>query len=182
MNDRARRSRFLLVSACLGGPLLFLTLACTADEQESGTHSPVEASGAPRWPLPSDPSALVEAAGLDLGPMGMAEHYHPRLRVVLDGEAVLVPAGIGVDPATGAMSAVHTHTPDGEIHVEAEQTGQRFTLGQVFTQWAVPLTRTRIGDVNGTIEVTVNGTPYEQNPASLRLAPEQEIVLRVATE
>lgn len=137
----------------------------------------------PPWPAPvADVPVRVAAAGLDLGPMGTAEHYHPNLQIIIDGQQVQVPANIGVDPATGAMSAVHTHETDGTIHIEADTVGEVFTLGQLFTQWGVKLTPTQIGGVrvdNGVLEVTSDGTPVEGDPADLRLEPEQRIVLRV---
>ena len=79
-----------------------------------------EDTSMPPWPAPADVSAWVAAAGLDLGPMGTAEHYHPQLRIVIDGTDVPVPPNIGVDPNTGAMSALHTHEGDGTIHIEAD--------------------------------------------------------------
>jgi hypothetical protein len=135
----------------------------------------------PPWPLPVDVQANVEAAGLDLGPMGMAEHYHPELRLVINGEDVPVPAGVGIDPATGAMSALHTHTSDGVLHVEADEAGQTFTLGQLFTQWGVPLTRSAVSGMRGQVEVTVNGDPFDGDPVKLALAPNQEVVLSLNT-
>ncbi|WP_460829468.1 hypothetical protein [Nocardioides hungaricus] len=115
--------------------------------------------------------------------MGTAEHYHPRLRIVIDGKDVPIPANIGVDPTTGAMSAVHTHETDGTIHIEADAAGQTFTLGQLFTQWGVTLTPTQIGGVKATdgqqVNLTSNGTPVAGDPNDLRLELDQVIVLRV---
>jgi len=104
--------------------------------------------------------------------MGMAEHYHPELAIVVDGQSIDVPAGIGVDPQTGRMSAVHTHTPDGVIHIEAAHPGQEFTLGQLFTEWNVKLGPSQLGSLiahRGTIVVTVNGATWTGNPALLQL-------------
>lgn len=137
----------------------------------------------PPWVAPTDVPARVASAGLDLGPMGTAEHYHPRLRIVIGDKDVAVPANIGVDPATGAMSAVHTHETDGTIHIEADTAGEVFTLGQLFTQWGVRLTRTQIGGVTAEpgqrVIVTSNGTPVQSDPMDVRLTPDQEIVLRL---
>jgi len=153
--------------------LLVLT-ACSNVEE-----SPEAVRGGPVWPLPTDVAAKAEAAGLGFGPMGMAEHYHPKLQILVNGEQILIPANIGVDPSTGSMSAVHTHTPDGVIHIEAAKTGQKFTLGQLFIQWDVPLSSTQVGDLrpSGGVAVTVNGRSYAGDPASLRLEPEQAITL-----
>ena len=114
--------------------------------------------------------------------MGTAEHYHPTLRILIDGERIPVSPNIGVDPSTGAMSAVHTHEGDGTIHIEADTVGEAFTLGQLFTQWNVSLGEAHIGGVkaDNPIEVTVNGRPVPGDPADLRLRPDQEIVLEVA--
>lgn len=138
----------------------------------------------PPWPAPGDVPARVAAAGLDLGPMGTAEHYHPHLSITIDGKPVPVPPNIGVDPTTGAMSAVHTHEGDGTIHIEAHTVGEKFTLGQLFTQWGVALTPTQVGGVSAKADekvvVTSNGDPVPGDPADLRLEPEQVIELTVS--
>ncbi len=137
----------------------------------------------PLWPAPTDVPTRVAAAGLDLGPMGMAEHYHPQLRIILNGKDIQVPANIGVDPTTGAMSALHTHEPDGTIHIEADTAGEVFTLGQLFTEWGVTLTSTQIGDVEVVkgqeVTLTNNGRLVTGKPGNLRLQPDQQIVLHL---
>lgn len=189
------RSRSVLrrISAApiIGALLLGLLVGCGSDPANDRTSSRAEESGGsvadqalmPPWPAPTDVPARVASAGLDLGPMGTAEHYHPRLRIVIDGKDVPIPANIGVDPTTGAMSAVHTHETDGTIHIEADTAGQTFTLGQLFTQWGVTLTPTQIGGVKATdgqqVNLTSNGTPVAGDPNDLRLEPDQVIVLRM---
>ncbi len=131
------------------------------------------------WPLPGDVLAAVTDAGLSLGPMGTADHYHPRLSIRIEGQQIGVPAGIGVEPDTGAMSAVHTHTPDGVVHVEAEEVGQRFTLGQLFQQWGVQLSEDQLGPSEvSNVTATVNGVRYNGDPASIVLAPKQRIEIQ----
>jgi hypothetical protein len=136
---------------------------------------------APALAGPTDVPARVAAAGLELGPMGTAEHYHPHLSITIDGQPVPVPPNIGVDPDTGAMSAVHTHEGDGTIHIEAHTAGEKFTLGQLFTQWGVALTPTQIGGVEAKagdkVTVSSNGNPVSGAPADLRLEPDQKIEL-----
>lgn len=136
---------------------------------------------APPWPAPLDAPTRAKRAGLPLGAMGMAEHYHAQLTVTVDGQPVPVPANIGVDPTTGAMSYLHTHTPDGVVHVEAGTVGQPFTLGQLFTLWDVRLTATQLGSLRAdgadTLRLFVNGKQYPGNPARVRLRPDQQLVL-----
>lgn len=143
----------------------------------------VDGTSPPPWPAPDDVPGRVASAGLDLGPTGTAEHYHPHLRIVIDGTDIPVAENIGVDAATGAMSALHTHEGDGTIHIEADTVGEVFTLGQLFTQWGVKLTGRQIGGVRAEpgdrVTVTSNDTSVAGNPADLQLAPEQEVVLRL---
>ncbi|WP_216823021.1 hypothetical protein [Aeromicrobium sp. A1-2] len=161
------------------GLLLAGVLAGCASTQES-SGQPVAES---RWSAPTNVAERAALAGLDMGPMGMAEHYHPHLIVMIDGEAVPIPPNIGVDPVSGAMSAVHTHEADGLIHIEASTVGERFTLGQLFTQWGVTLTPTQIGEISAvageSVEVTSNGGSVEGDPNDLRLEPDQRIVVRL---
>lgn len=184
--------RRMSAGALIGALLLGLLLGCGSDPADDattgrGTNSggSVELDGTsmPPWPAPTDVPARVASAGLDLGPMGMAEHYHPQLRIVIDGKDVPIPADIGVDPTTGAMSAVHTHETDGTVHIEADTAGETFTLGQLFTQWGVMLTPTKIGGVMAQdgqkLDVTSNGAPVAGDPNDLRLEPDQKIVVRV---
>jgi hypothetical protein len=178
---RGGRSTAAFVLLLTVGQLL--ATGCSDDQERAENGSPTTSSaGTPPWPAPVDGVPdLVAEAGLDLGPMGMAEHYHPRLRILVEGEEVTVPANIGVDVTTGAMSALHTHETDGTLHIEADTAGEVFTLGQLFTQWGVPLSGNRIGGIetNSGISVTSNGEPVEGDPADLRLQPDQEIVLEV---
>lgn len=168
------------------GVVMSSTSACGSDAPDGiapGRTSARDSSTAPPpWPAPVENVAdLVQQAGLDLGPMGTAEHYHPTLRILIDGEPVPIPPNIGVDGASGAMSAVHTHEGDGTIHIEADTVGEVFTLGQLFTQWGVALEEDRIGGVTDPdgVSLTSNGQTVSGDPSELRLRPEQELLLEV---
>lgn len=185
----ARKAASLVLSCCLA-PVAAGCSITPADSTVPGPTSnvaqPAELDGRslPPWPAPADAEARVAAAGLDLGPMGRAEHYHPHLRIIVNGTEVPVPGNIGVDPGTGAMSAVHTHEPDGTIHIEADRAGEVFTLGQLFMQWGVRLTSTQIGGVRTKdgrkVTLTSNGEPITGRPTDLRLEPEQKIVVQLS--
>ena len=170
----------LLLAGCSDDPAASNATA-SSSSSSSSTAAPPDEESLPPWPAPTDVPDRVAAAGLDLGPMGTAEHYHPHLSITIDGSPVPVPPNIGVDPNTGAMSAVHTHEGDGTIHIEAHTVGEKFTLGQLFTQWGVTLTTTQIGGVHAAagekVEVTTDGTPVPGDPADLRLEPDQQIQL-----
>jgi hypothetical protein len=135
----------------------------------------------PPWSAPSDVPARVAEAGLTLGEMGMAEHYHAHLDVIVNGESVPVPAELGVDGATGDMAYLHTHDPSGLVHVEAGTKGQPFSLGQLFTLWNVRLDEAQLGALRtsdgNTLTLYVNGQKVPGNPSMLQLAPYQQIAL-----
>ena len=103
--------------------------------------------------------------------------------MIVDGQAVAVPAGVGIEGTTG-VSSMHTHDPGGVIHIESPTQGT-FTLGQFFTEWQVPLTgsgaSTCVGQVcasgGKTWQVYLNGQPYTGDPAKIVLAAHQEIAL-----
>lgn len=178
----------LIVVTCLAGLLVGCatpSTTSTTDRSSSVSTGPpvLDDTSPPPWPAPDNVASRVTAAGLDLGPMGTAEHYHPHLRIVIDGAEIPVAANIGVDPTTGAMSALHTHEPDGTIHIEADRAGEVFTLGQLFTQWGVKFTATQIGGVRAEsgreLVLISNGTPVPGDPADLRLQPDQKLVLQL---
>lgn len=193
LNSWCRPSRRVAATSMLGATLFSLLLGCSGDPADDGAPgqagrasegtAELDQTSMPPWPAPTGVPARVAEADLDLGPMGMADHYHPQLQIIIGGEQVPVPANIGVDPATGAMSAVHTHETDGTIHVEAGTAGEVFTLGQLFTEWGVKLTTTQIGGVKATpgeeVTVTSNGVTVPGAPEALRLEAEQEIVVRL---
>lgn len=189
---RERFRRFSLFGAFALVVVVVIAVAAVAisksgDEQvtaSKGDLSAVSGQGAntaPPWLLPADVPARVKAAGLTLGAMGTAEHYHVHLDILIDGKAVLVPADVGVDPSDGAMSALHSHSNDGVVHIEAATKGQAFTLGQFFTQWDVSLSGNQIGSLaagdGNSLTAFVNGTKITSNPAMIRLAERQQITL-----
>jgi hypothetical protein len=173
----------LTVAGCGTDPATTTTTSTGSSSSASAGSTDIapDDTSSPPWPAPADVPDRVAAAGLDLGPMGTAEHYHPHLSITIDGQPVPVTPNIGVDPTTGAMSAVHTHEGDGTIHIEADTVGEKFTLGQLFTQWGVALTPTQIGGVQAPagekVKVTSNGAPVPGNPADLLLEPDQQIEL-----
>lgn len=187
-----RRSRARLLG--IGGAVLAvlvaagITLALVLGGG-SGSTAAVRAGGPP-WPAPSDTVAKVQAAGLSmLTAEGQALHIHQHLSVTVDGKPVRVPALIGIQVEDGkevALSAIHTHDTTGIIHVESPEV-KEFTLGQVFTEWGVPLAPGRVGPYrngrDGTkVALFVNRAAYTADPTRLLLASRQDIDLVVTTD
>jgi hypothetical protein len=187
-----RRQRLMTLAAVgaaalVGGGLVLLAVLSgtgKSDPEHARDLANVSGLGSkelPPWPAPTDAAGRAEAAGLSIGPMGMAEHYHAHLDVIVNGRPVEVPANIGIDAASGAMSGLHTHAADGVLHVEADRAGQPFTLGQLFTEWDVRLTGQQIGGLKAedgkALRVYVNGQKVSGDPALMQLEREQQIAV-----
>ena len=60
-------------------------------------------------------------------------HVHAHLDIFVNGHPLIIPAFIGIQSNT-CLYWLHTHTPDGVIHIESPQE-RGFTLGQFFDIW-----------------------------------------------
>lgn len=152
------------------------------DHAQHATNAAGGRTDAPPWSNAADPYAATRAAGIEMAASeGTAEHYHAHLDVLVDGVPVPVAAGIGVDMRRQLMSPLHTHDGDGLIHVESPTRGTAFYLGQLFREWDVALDATRLGglrvDATHTLTAYVNGVKVDGDPASIRIAADQEIAI-----
>lgn len=77
-------------------------------------------------------SAPVNHIACDQGEQ-LAFHVHAHLSIYLDGQPVIIPAAIGI-ASSGCLYWLHTHTPDGIIHMEAPSI-QSFVLGDFLDIW-----------------------------------------------
>jgi hypothetical protein len=111
--------------------------------------------------------------------MGSRAHFHPQLKVYVDGRRMEVPPNIGIDPRVDPMemAALHTHDPSGTIHVEGME---HATLGQFMAIWGVPLSKHRLGSHRTAgsrgVRMWVDGKPSRAFGA-LKLADGQRIVI-----
>jgi len=129
---RRRRLRLLASAAAaiavLGAGAAFVLLGGARDD--------------PNGDFAAKPEGLqerVQKARLTLG----ADHFHPTVRVVANGEDIRIPDNIGA-AAGGAHAPIHRHPGDEQLHAEGLEQG-RFTLGQFMEVWGVPLSATRLG-------------------------------------
>src|SRR5579864_8717411 len=90
-------------------------------------------------------------------------HVHAHLDIFVNGHPLIVPALIGIESNT-CLYWLHTHTPDGVIHIESPQE-RGFTLGQFFDIWqststGLPPNGEPIIYVNGqAVTTTLKDTP-----------------------
>jgi hypothetical protein len=92
-------------------------------------------------------------------------HYHTQLSIVINGKAQNIPAGIGLG---ATEQPIHTHTPDGIIHMEFSGlvTKPELQLGNFFRTWGKQFSDQCIlghcVDSTHTLTMAVNGKPNMQ--------------------
>jgi hypothetical protein len=114
-------------------------------------------------------------------------HVHTHLAIFYHGKQVQVPQYIGMAPGLGGgcLYWIHTHSPDGIIHVEAPQLaptgGSDFNLGILFDIWGQPLTPSDVAGLKGRVTAYVNGERYSGDLRMISLRSHQQVVLDVGT-
>jgi hypothetical protein len=138
-------------------------------------------SGAQATPTP-ETVAGPPIHGIKCEPEMATYHVHAHLTLLDGGKPVTVPAYIGQDINNDCLYWLHTHNPDGIIHVEAPQKIEP-TLGTFFDIWkktldesSVPPLRAKAGQQT---KVFVNQKPYTGNPRSIKLLRHTDIEIQV---
>lgn len=143
---------------------------------------------------PASTTQTGTADGISCGPTEqLAYHIHAHLAVYVNGTLRSLPGGIGipgssvVQTSEGPVAAggqciywLHTHAPDGIIHVESP-TQRVYTLANFFDEWHQPLTRTQVGDASGKVSAIVNGKPWSGDVRTIPLIPHAVIQLNVGS-
>jgi hypothetical protein len=111
-----------------------------------------------------------------------AMHIHQHVAIYDHGKPVTIPDDVGRPITAQCFYWLHTHTPDGIIHVEAPSL-QSFTLGQFFDVWGEPLSRTNVAGAKPRrgehIAVYVDGNPYAGDPRKIELTLHLDVAIRV---
>lgn len=81
----------------------------------------------------ADNSVLIDGIECDTTEY-VTFHVHAHLDIFVDGHPLTVPAFIGIENNNHCLYWLHTHTPDGVMHIESPQE-RGFTLGQFFDIW-----------------------------------------------
>jgi len=192
-----------VVAACGGGGSSKSSSASTSPTAVP-PHLEINTGPAP-WPRPENAIQWVAAAGL---PAFKSEqlffHVHAHLDVFVDGQPVVVPAGIGIggDPnakvgtqngqqvaglvatcSKPCISPLHTHDESGVLHVENDKERQ-INLGQLFTEWGVRFNATCVGGdcaPDKPYTAYVNGQQFNGDAATIVLKDLEEIAVVIGT-
>jgi hypothetical protein len=111
---------------------------------------------------------------------GQRIHIHQHLVIFDHGHEVAIPANVGQPAMKRCIYWLHTHTPDGIIHIEAPL-DRSFTLGDFFKVWGQPLTKTAAASARAgkgtSLKVWVDGKAYTKDPAAIPLSAHTDIVI-----
>ncbi|HTU70126.1 MAG TPA: hypothetical protein VMF11_07365 [Candidatus Baltobacteraceae bacterium] len=112
-------------------------------------------------------------------------HVHTHLALFYHGTQVQVPRLLGAAPVPpqGCLYWIHTHFPDGIIHIEspvfAPEGSSGFVLGMLFDEWGQPLTRDDVAGLKGPVIAYVNGALYNGDLRTIPMRSHQQIVLEI---
>jgi len=126
---------------------------------------------------PGDPVAGISCDAQE----GQRIHIHQHLLLLDRGKMVPIPPNVGQPAARRCIYWLHTHTPDGIIHVEAPKE-RSFTLGDFFSVWGQTLSRTAASTMQApkgsTLKVWVDGKPFTGDPRAVALKDHTDIVIQ----
>jgi hypothetical protein len=112
---------------------------------------------------------------------GQRIHIHQHLLIIDRGKMVEIPANVGQPMIRRCIYWLHTHTPDGIIHIEAPK-DRSFTLGDFFAVWGQPLSKTEASlakaPKGSRLRVWVNNKLYTGDPRAIKLEPHTDIVIQ----
>jgi hypothetical protein len=166
------------------------TSATTTTPVQMGFENvPIE-SGADIAPASTTQTGTID--GIQCGSTEqLAYHIHAHLAVFVNGSPRALPGGIGIPGSVvqqsqqGPVAAggqciywLHTHAPDGVIHVESP-TQRVYTLGNFFDEWHQPLAPSQVGAQTGKVTAIVNGKPWTKSPRDIPLDPRAIIQLNL---
>lgn len=115
-------------------------------------------------------------------------HIHSHLSIFMNGQALAIPASVGIvqTPTTDCHYYVHTHDHSGKIHMEAPAPAS-FTLGNLFAIWGMPLTTTNVAGITNVpltaIYITENNTvtQFTGDPTTIPMLSHRHIAIVLGT-
>jgi hypothetical protein len=111
---------------------------------------------------------------------GQRLHIHQHIAILDHGKAVDVPPNVGQPAGRECLYWIHTHTPDGVIHIEAPK-DRSFTLGDFFDIWGQPLSKSEAASAHAAkgehLKVWVDGNAYAGDPRAIKLAAHTDILI-----
>ncbi len=113
---------------------------------------------------------------------GAVLHIHQHVTILDHGKPVGIPDDLGRPLVGQCLYWIHTHTPDGIIHVESPNF-KTFNVGNVFDVWGEPLSRTDVAGAkpkkNERVVTWVDGRQYDGDPRKIELTQHLDVTIEV---
>jgi hypothetical protein len=113
---------------------------------------------------------------------GNVMHIHQHVAIFNHGKPVAIPPDVGQVMIGSCLFWLHTHTPDGIVHIESPAF-RTFTLGDFFDVWGEPLSRTNVAGAkprgDETTTVWVDGHRYAGDPRKIELTQHLDVTIDV---
>lgn len=113
---------------------------------------------------------------------GSVLHIHQHVAIFDHGKPVGIPDDVGRPLIGQCFYWLHTHTPDGIVHIESPNF-KTFTLGNFFDIWGVPLSKTNVAGAKPKpgerVAVWVDGRPYTGDPRTIELTQHLDVTIEV---
>jgi hypothetical protein len=110
---------------------------------------------------------------------GAVFHIHQHVAILDHGKPVPIPSDVGQAIGASCLYWMHTHTPDGIVHIESPKF-RTFFLGDFFDVWGQPLSATAVGPVRvtkGALRTYVDGTLYKGDPRKIEMSQHTDVTL-----
>jgi hypothetical protein len=113
---------------------------------------------------------------------GSVLHIHQHVAVLDHGKPVQIPDDVGRPIVGQCFYWIHTHTPDGIVHIEAPSF-KTFTLGNFFDVWGEPLSASNVAGAKPKrgerVAVWVDGRAYSGDPRKIELTQHLDVTIDV---
>jgi hypothetical protein len=113
---------------------------------------------------------------------GSVLHIHQHVAIFDHGKPITIPDDVGRPLVGQCFYWLHTHTPDGIVHIESPNF-KTFTLGNFFDIWGQPLGKTDVAGAKPKprehVAVWVDGRPYTGDPRNIQLTQHLDVTIDV---
>ena len=179
---RARMTRIggaLAALVVVGAIIAIVALSGGDDTDPAKAQEGLAETQGPWPPLVEGLEDREDALGLP-APSESIYHVHAQIKVYVNGKQQTVPNNIGIDPAKGFLSSLHSHDEKGIIHMEAVEK-YPFTVGQFMTIWGVKFTNAQLGAFRPgkglVLETYLNGKKVRNGPATVLGAGDRVVII-----
>jgi hypothetical protein len=149
------------------------------------TYTPLADTGnnTPYWPVWYGTGKPVDGVGCMISGEW---HKHALISIYKDGQRLGFPEGVGRQhDGCALVYEMHMHDVSGMVHMEADAP-RDFKLGQFFSLWQQPLSRTNTAGLPGPVRFYIidNGTitRYDGDPSQIRLLSRREVLIVTGTQ